>query len=129
MSNEDQEIVLNLANPPRCARCSGETLFRAEFPHSWKNAAGQEVSGIRSADLCPACDRGEPSADALLALFAVDGQLGTGNMTVFTDLLGAWVDVVRNRVVDMERLDAEHEAWRRGELDDTSADPDGDAVR
>ncbi|WP_104860753.1 MULTISPECIES: DUF6300 family protein [unclassified Streptomyces] len=117
MSEEDQEVVLRLADPPPCARCGSATLFQAEFPHSWKNASDQEVTGIRAVVLCPACDRGEPSADALLALFSVDGQLTEKNLTVFNDLATAWIDVVRSKSVDMKDLDAEHEAWRRGELD------------
>ncbi|WP_159026604.1 DUF6300 family protein [Streptomyces vietnamensis] len=126
----EEEIVLSLNDPPACAQCGGLTLLKAEFPHTWKNATEQDVTGVRAVALCPECDRGEPSADALLALFTVDGQLSEQNLTVFTDLMAAWLDVVRHKSVDMERLDAEHKAWLRGELDNDEADGlDGDAVR
>ncbi|MEV0036570.1 DUF6300 family protein [Streptomyces sp. NPDC050804] len=114
--SDQEEIVLQLDDPPTCSLCGGETLLRASFPHSWKNARGEDVDGIREAVLCPACDHGEPTADELLALFAVDNQIGFSNVEVFGALVAAWVEFVRHREVNMAQLDEEQERWRRGDL-------------
>ncbi|WP_274558090.1 DUF6300 family protein [Streptomyces spiramyceticus] len=116
MSVQEEEIVLQLADPPNCPPCGGPGLLLAQFPHSWKNARGEDVNGLREAVLCPACDCGEPAADELLALFAVDDQVGLSNFEVFGELVAAWVQSVRHRIVDEEALGAEYEQWKRGEL-------------
>ena len=116
----EQEIILSVDAPPACARCGGPSLLKAEFSHSWKNAAGQEVTGMRAVVLCPGCDRGEASADTLLAVLPMDGTLDTATVAACTDQITAWVDTIRARTVDTDRLNAEHEAWRSGELDGPS---------
>ena len=62
MSGQVEEIELQLTDPPSCFLCCGGTLLLAGFSHSWTNARDEEVTGVREAVLCPACDRGE-SAD------------------------------------------------------------------
>ncbi|WP_328403965.1 DUF6300 family protein [Streptomyces sp. NBC_00390] len=116
MSDEQEEIVLQLDDPPNCTRCDGPCLLLATFSHSWTNARGEDVSGLREAVLCPECDRGEQAADELLALFAVDDQVSPSNVEVFAELVAAWVESVRHRHVDIALLDDEHERWRRGQL-------------
>ncbi|MEC4017928.1 DUF6300 family protein [Streptomyces sp. H27-D2] len=91
MTEQTEEIRLRLDAPPACRDCDGATLLLARFPHAWKNARGEDVTGVREAALCPARQRGEPAADELLALFLVDGQLDQANVTVFTALAAAWV--------------------------------------
>lgn len=113
---ENDEIHLQVDQVPPCSRCGGAALLRARFPHSWKNARGETVAGIREAELCPACDRVEPAAADLLALFAVDERLDLDNIAEFGGLVAAWVESVRHRTVDLQALDDEHERWRRGEL-------------
>ena len=93
------------------------TLLLAQFSHSWTNARGEEVTGVREAVLCPACDRGEPAADELLAFFAVDDQARAPTPSKCSaGLVAVWVRSVRHRTVDMDALNEEHEHWRRGEL-------------
>ncbi len=116
MSGLEDEIVLQLDDPPNCTPCDGPALLMAQFSHSWKNARGEEVNGLRAAVLCPACDRGEPAADELLALFAVDDQIGLSNVEAFGGLVAAWVESVRHREVDMALLDEEEQRWRDGNL-------------
>lgn len=115
MTEPGEEIELRLADPPPCPRCAAPTLLAVRYPHTWRNAQGTEVSGLREAVLCPDCDRGQEAA-ALLALFSVDGQLDFANMDVFGELASAWVETVRARTVDPAELDDEVERWRRGEL-------------
>ncbi|MEW2084816.1 DUF6300 family protein [Streptomyces sp. NPDC005283] len=54
---------LQLADPPNCSPCGGPGLLLAQFPHSWKNARGEDdhsqfligsrvVVGRRAANRC-----------------------------------------------------------------------------
>jgi hypothetical protein len=113
---ENDEIHLQVDQVPPCTRCGGAALLRARFPYSWRNARGETVAGIREAELCPACDRGKPTADELLALFAVDEQLDLDNVETFGGLVAAWVESLRQETVDLVALADEHERWHRGEL-------------
>lgn len=111
-----EEITLRLDKPPDCPRCEGESLLLARFPHSWRNASGEVVPGIREAVLCRGCDRGERPADDLIALFAVDELLDHNNVDTFGELAAAWVESVRHRSADESMLADEEERWRRGDL-------------
>lgn len=111
-----EEIDVQVEEPPACGVCGQPTLLRVSFPSAWDNSRGQEVRGRREALLCPQCERGVPAAENLLAFFAVDGQLDMANVEVFADLVGAWVEVVRNRRVNTADLTAQEEQFRRGEL-------------
>ncbi|MFG2598607.1 DUF6300 family protein [Streptomyces sp. NPDC048462] len=111
-----EEIDVQVDGLPACGVCGQPPMLRVSFPSSWNNARGQEVSGRREALLCPRCERGAPSAENLLAFFAVDGQLDMANAEVFSELLGVWVEDVRKRRVDTAELAAQEEQFRRGEL-------------
>ncbi|MFB6851110.1 DUF6300 family protein [Streptomyces sp. NPDC001939] len=110
----DEDILLNLDDVPPCTRCVNDALLRARFSYSWKNASGEIVSGIRMAELCPACDQGRPAADELLTLLMVDERLDTQRMVEFGGLVAAWVESVRHHTVDMRLLD--DELLRHGDL-------------
>ncbi|MFD5121065.1 DUF6300 family protein [Streptomyces sp. NPDC058385] len=109
-----EDILLDLDDVPPCTRCVSEAQLRARFSHSWRNASGKIVSGIRTAELCPSCDRGGPAADALLTLLTVDEQLDTEGIVEFGGLVAAWVESVRHHTVDMQFLDDER--LRHGDL-------------
>ncbi|WP_432095833.1 DUF6300 family protein [Streptomyces sp. bgisy100] len=113
---DGDEILLKLEEVPPCPRCGGVALLLAQFPHAWRNGRDAAVSGLKEALLCPACDHGEPAAADLLALFAVDDQVGLDNLEVARRLLSAWVESVRHRTVDEEALSEEFDQWSRGEL-------------
>ncbi|MFI6374768.1 DUF6300 family protein [Streptomyces sp. NPDC050546] len=114
-SDRDQ-ILCKVEDTPLCPQCAGSTLLLAQFPHSWRNGRSEDVSGVKEAVLCPGCHHGEPAADELIALFAVDDRLGPENVEVFGGLVAAWVESVRHRAVDDEVLTAEFELWKQGEL-------------
>ncbi|MFE7790393.1 DUF6300 family protein [Streptomyces sp. NPDC057460] len=116
MRDEHDEIVLQLADPPHCARCGEPGPVSARFSHSWKNASGEEVPGIREAILCPVCDRDEPAADGLLAFFTVHETLEASQLETFHSLAAAWVAVARARHVNQQQLADEYERSRNGEL-------------
>ncbi|GAA2613661.1 DUF6300 family protein [Streptomyces tubercidicus] len=86
MTERGEEILLQLDTPPNCPQCEDESLLLARFPHSWRNASGDAVPGMREALLCRCCNRGEQPADALIALFTVDGLLDHHNVDTFGEL-------------------------------------------
>ncbi|WP_329167180.1 hypothetical protein OHB49_43885 (plasmid) [Streptomyces sp. NBC_01717] len=49
MSEEDDAIVLQLADPPNCPRCGGPGPVSAQFSHSWTNSSGEERAGDTTA--------------------------------------------------------------------------------
>ncbi|MGP8301992.1 DUF6300 family protein [Streptomyces inhibens] len=116
MTERAEEIVLRLDKPPNCPQCDGESLLLARFPHTWRNANGEVVPGMREALLCRGCSRGEQPADELIALFTVDELLDHNNVETFGELAAAWVESVRHRTADQAMLADEEECWRRGDL-------------
>jgi uncharacterized protein DUF6300 len=66
--------------------------------------------------LCPRCDADEPKAGAVITFFHVHGQVDAITVHQCGDLLRAWVASITIPPVDTAAVDAEHEAWRRGEL-------------
>lgn len=115
MTGAGIEVELRLADPPPCPRCDGPALLLVAFPHSWQNGRGQSITGTREAVLCPECDRGDPPAHALLALFASDRQIGFTNAQGFSELVADWVAMLRTRTVDQKQLAVEEACWRREE--------------
>ncbi|MFE6023352.1 DUF6300 family protein [Streptomyces sp. NPDC057908] len=143
MRDEDDGIVLRLADPPDCARCGGPGLLLARFPHAWNDdrpctrgpaphlqpmsadtpagkmladAHVKVVHSIREAVLCPLCDRGEPASDRLLTFFVPHEALATSELETFHVLVTAWVEAARDRQADQHQLDDEFQRWRNGEL-------------
>lgn len=94
----------------------GPTLLMAQFSHVWTNTRGEDVEGLREVALCPVCDRGQPAAEELLTLLAMEEQLDSEHAETFSELVAAWVDSVRHRLIDTAVLNDEHERWRHGEL-------------
>ncbi|MER6047850.1 DUF6300 family protein [Streptomyces sp. NPDC001793] len=106
--------------PPPCPRCDTPVLLVARYPHSWHNRSGARVDGLRESVLCAGCDRGDPAADALLALFTevgTEGETG-GRDGEFGVRLGAWLTAVRRRAPRRaaRAAEAEEARWRAGEL-------------
>ncbi|MFH8701984.1 DUF6300 family protein [Streptomyces chartreusis] len=114
--SDEESFLVKVEDTPPCPQCAGSTLLLAQFPHTWKNRRGDDVSGLREAVLCPDCHHGEAEAVELLALFAVDSQVSPENLDVFGGLAAAWVESVRQRTVNEETLMAEFELWKRSEL-------------
>jgi hypothetical protein len=113
---DEDAVLVKVEGTPPCPQCAGATLLLVRFPYAWKNAHGDDVSGLREAVLCANCHYGDPAAAELLALYAVDGDPCPENLAVFGGLVAAWVESVRQRTVDEEALSAEFELWTRGEL-------------
>lgn len=54
-----------------CHRCDGSLLLTARVPYVVTRADGHHVEGHRGIGLCPSCDAADPTAQGLLAYFAV----------------------------------------------------------
>lgn len=73
--------------------------------------------GTRVVVLCPRCDAGDPAACPLILFFAVHGQVTGETAEEFAALLRGWASQAQAPDVDLDVLEAELQAWRRGELD------------
>ncbi len=104
--------------PPSCPRCGGEGLLSALVPHGWLNNRGVAVRGTRAVVLCPRCDADDPAAAPLVLFFAVHGQVASETAEEFASLLRNWASQAQAPSVDQAALDAEVQAWHRGELDE-----------
>lgn len=115
-TKHEDEFFLNIDQTPPCPRCPAPTQMVVRFPYSWKNGRGEEVCGMKEAVLCAVCDRDDPVAAELMALFAVDEGVTPDNLSTLGALTASWVEAIRQRTVDEDLLVAEHEQWRRGDF-------------
>ncbi|WP_326642114.1 DUF6300 family protein [Streptosporangium sp. NBC_01755] len=101
-----------------CPRCrTGEVLAVVRLPHTWTNAAGDPVRGIRDALLCACCDAGDPNAGPIITYFAVHGSAQPETLVQLARYLLRWIHRARApKQPDENALNAEAEAWYRGEL-------------
>ncbi|MFF8029619.1 DUF6300 family protein [Streptomyces sp. NPDC007896] len=111
-----EEIVLNVGETPLCPSCSRPTILLARYPHSWRNNKGGTISGFRESVLCRVCDRDDPAAAPLVALFERDGSFPADKLDVFGPLAAVWVENRRNTTVDEGLLNEQERLWRGGEL-------------
>ncbi|MBZ6260615.1 hypothetical protein KVH22_34430 [Streptomyces olivaceus] len=109
-------FLLNIDQTPPCPRCSALTQMVVRFPYSWKNGRGEDVRGMKEAVLCAVCDREDPAAAELMALFAIDETVAPDNLETLGALAASWAETVRQRTVDENLLAAEYEHWRREDL-------------
>lgn len=75
------------------------------------------VRGTRIVVLCPRCDTDDPAAGPLILFFAVHGQVTGETTEEFASLLRGWASQAEAPDVDQDALEAELQAWHRGELD------------
>ncbi|MGI8445710.1 MAG: DUF6300 family protein [Streptosporangiaceae bacterium] len=103
--------------PQPCPRCGGEGLLSARVPHGWLNNRGTAVRGSQVIVLCPRCNADDPEAGPLILFFAVHGQVTRETTEEFASLLRNWAGQAQAAGVDQAALEAELQAWHRGELD------------
>jgi hypothetical protein len=108
--------VLSGATTPRCPRCGQEGLLSARIPHGWERGNGARTDGTTIVVLCATCDAGNHEAGALITFFAVHGHITEDTLTECADLIHGWMATVRPPTLDLAALDAEIDAWRRGDL-------------
>jgi hypothetical protein len=104
-----------------CFRCGGELCAMLHVPPEFAGwPAGSLGEGtFRRVPLCQRCDGDEPSAQGVLAFFALHPQLDADNIKEFEVLLSQWLRrLPPARVVDAEAFKRDVEAWQRGDFDD-----------
>lgn len=87
-----------------------------QVPHGWDNPDGTRQNGRLLVVLCPSCHADDPAAGPLITFFHVHAHVAAGNLYECADLITRWVASITIPSVDLEQLDAEYDAWRRGEL-------------
>jgi hypothetical protein len=99
----------NIAAEPgwTCPRCGGEVLATAGLPHR---------PGTTQVLLCSRCDAADPVAGPIVTFFTVHETVTPDTVEEFATLLHRWAAHVKVPELDVNALDAEVEAWRRGEL-------------
>lgn len=88
----------------------------ARVPHGWTNESGAEVTGHTVVVLCASCDADSPSAAPLITWLHVHGSVSIDAADQFLGLVVRWARALEPPKLDEAALDAEIEAWRRGEL-------------
>lgn len=108
--------VVSSAQPPTCPRCGAEGLLAARVPHTLDRPDGHRVHGTTVVVLCPSCDAGHPTGGPLITFFHVHGSVDDDTVTQAAELIAAWVASISIPPPDADQIDAETEAWYRGDL-------------
>ncbi|MFC4121861.1 DUF6300 family protein [Nonomuraea zeae] len=102
---------------PACPRCrAGEVLAVLRLPHTWANASGGPVRGMSEIVVCARCDAGDPLTGPIVAYFAAHDQVRPESLDQLARPLRRWLDRARPPEPDEQALEAEIEAWYRGDL-------------
>ncbi|WP_433211486.1 DUF6300 family protein [Microtetraspora malaysiensis] len=100
-----------------CPRCRTDSVLAVlRLPHTWTNAWGDQVRGVSDVLLCARCDAADPLAGPVVTHFTVHGTVRPENIAQLAPGLLHWIDRARPPKPDEDALDAEAEAWYRGEL-------------
>lgn len=111
----DTELQVRREDPPACPLCGAPTLLAAQVPRRVASDNGFSVAGVLDVVLCPACDRSD-AGQALVHFFHVHPRVTDDTTQHLAELLRTWVADVEARTVDLDELEHEYEAWRRGDL-------------
>jgi hypothetical protein len=99
-----QPIELKLAPAQPCHRCGTPLLLRAT------NAQGRVIV------VCKRCDADDPYAGPIVCYVTVHGTVQPDGLEDFAGLLRTWAEHAEPAKVDPEQLEAEYQAWLRGDL-------------
>jgi hypothetical protein len=99
-----------------CPRCAGDVLAALRVPHGWRTECGTEVSGTTEILLCARCDIDDPVTGPIATFFAVHEVATDQTVDVLARLIRRWAETARPPRLDQAALDAEVDAWYRGEL-------------
>ena len=99
-----------------CPRCAGDVLAALRVPHGWLTERGTDVNGSTEILLCARCDGDDPITGPIATFFAVH-EIATGpTADVLARLVGRWIENAKPPRLDEAALDAETDAWYRGDL-------------
>jgi hypothetical protein len=115
--NRRELDVISTLTPPICPRCEQEGILSARVPHGWDRADGTQTTGTTIVVLCPICDADDAYAGPLVTFFIVHGAIEAATLEQAADLLQTWADHITIPALNLDTLEAETQAWRRGEYD------------
>jgi hypothetical protein len=99
-----------------CPVCGGEILAALQVPNGWTTGHGRQVHGTADVLLCSRCDRDDRITGPIVTFFAVHAIATPETFDELAVLLQRWADHAAGRQLDEQALEAEVDAWRRGEL-------------
>jgi hypothetical protein len=110
--------VTLVAEPGRaCPRCGdGDVIAVLRMPYGWTTDRGGRANGSCEVPLCTRCDADDPSAGPVVVYFAVHETAMSETVDQLAALLNRWIERARPPRPDPDALDAEVEAWYRGDL-------------
>lgn len=116
MTSKPNGLALVTEPGRTCPVCDGEILAALQVPHGWMSEQGRQVRGTSEVLLCERCDREDPVTGPIVVFFTVHEQVTNETAGQLAGLLQRWADHSVPRRLNMEALNAEVEAWYRGEL-------------
>jgi hypothetical protein len=116
MTSEPNGLSLVTGPGRACPVCDGEVLAALQVPHGWTTDHGRQVRGVAEVLLCERCDREDPVTGPIVVFFTVHEQVTNETAGQLTELLQRWADHCTAPRLDVEALNAEVDAWYRGEL-------------
>jgi hypothetical protein len=66
--------------------------------------------------LCPSCDADHPTGGPLITFVLVHGCVDDDTINQAAERIAAWVESISVPAPDVGQIDAETEAWYRGDL-------------
>ncbi|WP_433176780.1 DUF6300 family protein [Actinoallomurus sp. CA-150999] len=99
-----------------CPRCAGDILAALRVPHGWRTEQGIEVGGTTEILLCARCDVDDPVTGPIATFFAVHQAVTDQTVGVLARLIRRWAENAEAPRLDQVALDAEVDAWYRGDL-------------
>lgn len=101
-----------------CHLCGGGLLFSVRVPTQLEWAGGQSVAGSRTATLCPRCHRDDPTAQGVLAFFAVHERITHETVHEAGAVIREWIErVMKNPpTYTDEDLEEDIRRWEAGEM-------------
>lgn len=111
-----QRVELDTCPGRDCPRCGGEILAALQIPHGWTREGGQPVQGTGEVLLCERCDRDDPITGPVVTFFTVHERATAATADQLAVLLQRWADHASLPQLNQAQLEAEVDAWYRGEL-------------
>ncbi|MEU9506038.1 DUF6300 family protein [Micromonospora sp. NPDC048170] len=100
-----------------CHRCGTDNVLAVlRLPGTWTNASGNRYPVVHECHLCVRCDADDPLAGPVVGYLTADEARQTENVAPLARDLLRWIDQARPAKPDEDALQAEVDAWYRGEL-------------
>jgi Family of unknown function (DUF6300) len=100
-----------------CHRCGTDNVLAVlRLPHIWTNTSGSQVPVISKFVLCARCDSDDPITGPMVTHLTAPGPAQPEDVAQLARDLLRWIDQAQPTGPDEDALNAEVDAWYRGEL-------------